>query len=181
MDEPADIGDVVRRGVIAEVQGRRARVRLDDGHETGWLPAPFVRCGAVKFWVRISVGEQVRLICPEGDVLQGAIGFSESYDDQPAPEAEGDLVVEFEDGAVIRYSLTDGLVAELPGKARVVAPGGLDLVADVAITGALTVSETIDAQGLIRSTDDVKAGDVSLASHKHGQVSAGQAKTGGPE
>lgn len=63
---------------------------------------------------------------------------------------------------------------------NIVAPGGLNITAPtVAITGAMTVTKTIDAQDKITSTVDVKAGNISLKTHVHPDPQGGT--TGAPQ
>lgn len=69
----------------------------------------------------------------------------------------------------------------------VVAPGGMHITAPtVLITGAVTVSEsieaqtTITAQGIMSSPTDVQTGTISLANHVHGGVVSGGSDTTGP-
>lgn len=64
---------------------------------------------------------------------------------------------------------------------NVVAPGGMNITAPVvSITGAVTVTREVTAQGIIASTNDVKVGAISLKTHKHSGVASGGSTTGLP-
>lgn len=190
MGDPAElerlIGDLVRVGVVAEVDLATARcaVRLDDEFVTEPLKWFAVRAGKTRRWSPPSVGEQVVLLCPEGDV-EGAFVLLGLYsDDFPAPSSDDVELIHFEDGAAIAYDpAAHALSAVLPagGTVDLVAPGGVTVLGDVTMTGKLTVQGEVEASGLVKSATDVKAGDISLKTHKHGQVAAGTAKTGAPE
>lgn len=58
---------------------------------------------------------------------------------------------------------------------RIVGSGGITLDGPVHATGAITADSTITAKG------DVKAGSISLQSHKHSGVQPGSGMTGGPQ
>jgi phage baseplate assembly protein gpV len=72
-------------------------------------------------------------------------------------------LIQFKDGAVLSYDPdSHALAFALPD-------GGT-----LALTGNLAVS------GKIEAGEDVTAAGISLKSHKHGQVQAGAAQSGGP-
>jgi phage baseplate assembly protein gpV len=80
-------------------------------------------------------------------------------------------LIQYEDGSAISYDPAAHVLtlALATGAAvRVVADGGARIEGDLHVTGAIT------ADG------DVKAGDISLTSHRHSGVSAGTAMTGAP-
>lgn len=64
---------------------------------------------------------------------------------------------------------------------RLVSPQKISLQApEIELQGAVNASSSVTAQGDISSQADVKAGSVSLKSHVHAGVLAGQASTGLP-
>ena len=169
-DIPATLGEL-RYGTIASVDLASARCTVAAGDLTSgpvrWIE---VRAGATRTWSPPTIGEQVLLICPEGDLAAGIVlrGIF-SAANPPAGNSLRELI-EFADGAVLAYDpQAQHLDIALPAGATVA------IVGDVAITGKLVVSETIAAAG------DVTGDGVSLAHHLHGQVQAGGAKTGQPE
>lgn len=178
-DIPADLSELIRFGSIASVDlgARRCTVLYgDEDDEDGGATTPPIRwiaprAGKTRKASPPSEGEQVVLLCPDGQ-LAGAVALLGLESDQfPLPvEGEADVSV-YEDGAKIGYDpVGHTLTAILPagGSALVDAPGGLVIRGPVTIEGKLTASE------------DVVGGGISLKSHKHGLVQAGTAQSGTP-
>lgn len=172
-------GDLIRMGAVHQVDlvTARCRVAITDDLVSGPLPW-LAFAGAFSVWAPPSLGEQVLVVCPEGDLAAGIVirgAYSETF---PA-NADTDVVhARMKDGSVIMYdpaahALTATLVAG--GTAAIVAPGGVTITGDVAITGNVVVT------GQITASDDVKAGSISLKTHKHGGVQGGGAVSGGPQ
>lgn len=179
-DDPNDtIGGLIRYGIVASVDLAAARITVTIGdietQPVRWLHGPH---GATRVWSPPSAGEQVLLICPEGDI-EGAIALrGVSFQSFPPVGDSTRELIKFEDGAVIAYDPdAHALEAVLPDGATVsiVAPGGVTIDADVRITGNLQVDGEIHADG------DIVADAISLKSHKHGGVQGGAAKTAVPE
>jgi len=174
-----ETGEMIRFGAVASVDLAARRITVDTG-DVVTAPIRWAggRAGATRTWSPPTVGEQVMLLCPEGDIAAGIALLGVSC--TAYPEAGDSLreLIQFGDGAVIAYDPeSHALEAVLPAGAtvRIVAPGGVTLEADVTIQGNLTVDGDIEASG------DVKAGDISLTDHVHGGVSAGGATTGAPQ
>ena len=173
---------VARLGLVAEVDLERARVRVDYDRDasgnpvqTGWLPWLAGMAGADRSWRPPSVGEQVAVLSPGGDLAGGIVlgSLYRSAHPAPASAATGHLV-EYRDGAVIAYdSDTHELRAALPEGAtvRLESPGGVSITGDVAVTGDLTVTGDIAAEGDVGAEGEVSAeGDVTAG----GEVSDGK-------
>jgi phage baseplate assembly protein V len=102
---------------------------------------------------------------PQGETTQ-ALALVGLYSEANPTPAHGPTLHrrQYPDGAVIdydhdRHSLTVTLPAG--GRVHLTAPGGVTILGDVAITGALQVS------GLINSDQDVTAAGISLVEHTH--------------
>lgn len=190
-DIPADLASMVRIGSVIDVDLAEARcvVRFGDPDdpEPGETPpirwlAP--RAGLTRIWSPPSIGEQVLLIAPDGQ-LGAAVAVMGIVQDAFPPLGNSETEqIEFADGARIEYDpALHALKAVLPagGTAQLDAPGGITLrgpvaiEGDVSITGAATVSQTLTAAA------DVIADGVSLKSHVHSGVSSGTAKTAPPD
>lgn len=178
-DDDAELGELIRFGTIAEVDLGAGRCIVAAGDVmTGpirWLQP---RAGKTRSWSPPSVGEQVILLAPEGE-LAGAIALlgMSSSEFPPAGDTLRELV-QFEDGTVVAYDPeAHRLDAHLcaGGQVLIIADGGVEIRGDVSITGNVQVTGQIDA------TVDVVAASISLKSHKHGGVQGGAAKTGAPE
>ena len=173
---------VVRLGLVAEVDLERARMRVDYDRDasgnpvqTGWLPWLAGMAGADRSWRPPSVGEQVAVLSPDGDLGGGIVLGSLYRSAHPAPAREATKhLVEYRDGAVVAYdSDTHELRAALPEGAtvRIESPGGVSIVGDVAVTGDLAVTGDIAAEGDVGAEGDVTAdGDVTAS----GEVSDGK-------
>lgn len=182
-DIPADASTLIRLGTIATVDLAAARctVRIGDPDEDDAVSPPVrwlaLRAGKTRRWSPPSEGEEVVLLCPDGQIGNGVALCGLFNDNFPAPADDETDVIEYEDGARIAYDpASHALTAVLPagGTASIEAPGGITLKGDVTIDG------TLHASGQIDSDADVQAAGISLKNHKHGNVQAGAAQTGTP-
>jgi len=134
------------------------------------------RAGKVALWAPPSPGEQVLVICPEGDLEQGVVLGSLFSDANPAVASALAYVLEYLEGAALTYDPeTHDVTLDVPGKVTLKAGGGFLLEGDLVLKG------DVDLQGRLQSTGDVVAGDISLKSHRHGGVDAGTSLSGGPQ
>lgn len=177
-EDDADLGELIRFGTIAEVDLAVGRCIVSAGDIlTGpirWLQG---RAGGTRHWSPPTPGEQVLLLCPEGD-LAGAVALLGLSSDQFPPAGDSlREILAFLDGAQISYDPEEHhLAAHLPAGAKVtiVADGGVAIQGDVSIAGNVQVT------GQIEATEDVVGAGVSLKGHRHGGVQAGAAQTGEP-
>ena len=143
------IENLIRLGTVAEVQVEPPRVRVKTGNvTTAWRPWFALRAGADREWDPPTVGEQVILFSPSGNLAQGVALTGLFSDANPANgDREGLHRRTYRDGAVIEYdSIAKHLRATLPGTAEVVAAGDINIssggniqitaTGDIAITGA---------------------------------------------
>lgn len=149
------------------------------------------RSGKDKTWDPPSVGEEVIVFSPCGELGLG-IAIGGFYNDaNPAPSADPNLKLRmFEDGCVISYDIaTHHLAAILPGggQATLTADGGVTVNGNTTINGNLqvngsqTVTGTSLAKGSLTCEGDVKASGISLKTHTHSGVQTGGGNTGGPQ
>ena len=184
-DIPGRLGELIRFGTVASVDLAGARITVEIGDITTapirWLTGA---SGGTRSWSAPVVGEQLLVPAPEGD-LAGAVALRGVICDPfpPAGNSTRDLV-QFADGAVLAYDPgAHALEAVLPAGAPVsiVAPGGVNIRADVRIQGDLDIDGAVRATGIVTSDADVTAGSISLKSHRHAGVQAGGSKTAVPE
>jgi phage baseplate assembly protein V len=197
------IENLIRPGVIAQVQHTPLRVRVATGGLlTGWLMVFAPRAGEDREWDPPSVGEQCLVLCPSGNPEQGfaLVGL---YGEQfPAPD---DSLTRhrrsYRDGAVIEYdTATHQLRAALPdgGTFELIATGGSRIVGPVRIEGTLHATEAVSTDSTLHATDaistdagitavedittdaDVLAGDISLTKHRTSGVLPGNGTSGVP-
>lgn len=189
-DIPADLASLIRIGTVLSVDLAEARciVRFGDPDDpepaqTGPIRWLSPRAGLTRVWSPPSVGEQVLLLCPDGQIGAGIAITGIVQDAFPPLGNSTAEMIEFADGAKVSYDPdAHELVAVLPagGKVDVTADGGIILrgpvtiIGDTTIEGAVAVSETVTAE------EDVIGGGISLKTHKHGQVASGASLSGAP-
>lgn len=124
-DIPGKIGDVIRLGLVASVDLGAGLAVVTCG-EIDSPPCPWVElAGSFRSWRPPSEGEQVLLVCPEGDIAGGIVLrglFSNSF---PAPASDEDHQLFGPDGLVIKLT-GDGIEITAPGD--VIVHG--DVIAD---------------------------------------------------
>lgn len=180
--DSGEIEEMIRFGTIAEVDLATGRCVVDTGDvQTSNVRWQEVRAGDTRTWSPPTVGEQVILLCPGGEI-DGAIALRGVHQDAfPPAGASLRELIQFKDGAVLAYDPEAHVLdAALPagGTVNIIATGGVLIDATdggVLIKGDLTVEGKIDATG------DVKAGSVSLQEHKHTGVQPGGGLTGKPQ
>jgi phage baseplate assembly protein V len=147
--------NLVQLGTVAEADYSAARVRVKLGElVSAWLPWTSSRAGGDRTWSAPEVGEQVCVLCPDGDpaggVVLGAI-FS-AANGAPANAATVARTT-YADGAVIEYDRgAHRLTANLPAGATInlVSDGGITIDASDGgcyLTGALTVTGLVTCLG----------------------------------
>jgi len=160
----AEIGDMQRRianmfrvGKVAEVERDTARVKVQFGDAvTAWLPWMTGRAGAVRDWNPPSVGEQVCVCSPMGEIEAGFVMFGSINTTANAAPTSGENVY--------RIDVPSGGTFEI----RV---GGATLTFS---GGKITTNCNVETSA------DVKAGTISLKNHTHVHTSPEPAPTGAP-
>lgn len=186
------LANLIRYGTVASIDADAARVTVKTGGVvTKPLPWLSTRAGRVRAWNPPSVGEQVMVLSPNGDLAAG-VAFPALFSNalpKPDDATADNVVVAFDDGAVLLYDMATHLLkASLPagGRVEAIAPGGFKLTGDVDIDGKLHVSDavtldnTLHADQDITSDGDVKAGSINLTNHVHDKVQPGPAVSGKP-
>jgi len=172
-DTPTDPDQLLRFGVVASVDlgAARCTVTLDQGVTTPplrWLES---RMGATRVWSPPSVGEQVMLLCPAGEIGGGVVLRGLPSDAIPPAGDSSRELIRFADGAVFAYDPEGHALAfTLPAGAttNIISDGGLAITGDITLTGTLTASA------------DVLADGVSLKNHRHTAVQPGSGSSGAP-
>lgn len=187
------IGDLVRLGRVASVDlaARRCTVEIGD-ITSGPVRWKAERSGKTRKSSPPSVGEQAILLSPDGEIGLGVALVGIESDEFPGPDDQDRDYTVYVDGAVIMYDPTvHRLEVTLPagGVAEITAPGGVIINAESGVTvnanagvdvnGDLRVTGKISATGDISTDADVKAGPITLKTHKTSQVQPGTG-VGGP-
>lgn len=103
--------NLIRLGTVSDVShGNPARVRVATGGlQTNWLPWREQRAGRTTTWDPPTIGEQVIILAPGGD-LTGAIVLSGIHSDAipPPSTSAAETVTQYPDGAVTKYDHESG-------------------------------------------------------------------------
>lgn len=185
--------DLIRFGVIAEVDLSAGRCVVAIGDILS-APLPWLcpRASAEAdeggepdvVWDPPAKGEQVMVLSAEGDLSAGLVLAGVPSDSVLGQlgDARGRAVFfrRFRDGSTILFDPeAHELAVELvdPGKARLIAPGGVEITGDVKIIGKLETTDDVTVDGTVKASKDVIAKDISTVGHRH---PAGQPFTGKP-
>ncbi|WP_069337165.1 phage baseplate assembly protein V [Sphingobium yanoikuyae] len=172
MSDAAGLDEMLRFGTIASLDLAAARCVVEIGDVLS-TPIPWIeqRAGKTSTWSPPSVGEQVILLCPGGDLAAGVVMRGIYSDAMPAPGNSLRELIRYKDGAEISYDPeTHALEVNLPDGANVtiVAQGGIGMIGDLYVSGT------------IHASDDVVTNGISLKNHKHAGVQAVAAQTSAP-
>lgn len=187
--------NLVRKGTVLAVDHDAELCRVECGDlQTNWIHWLSLAAGETRDWNPPTVGEQVLVLCPGGEMADGVVLRGISSDDNPAPSHKPSTHTRtYPDGARIEYDHeAHALVATLPGGATVLleAPGSVTVktsnatveadkvlvkaseitldAATTSCTGKLAVTGDVTAGG------DVKAGAISLRNHTHADSGKGK-------
>jgi phage baseplate assembly protein V len=147
--------NLIRFGTIAAVQMVPPRVQVLTGTlTTAWLPWINPRAGEDREWNPPTVGEQVLLLSPSGQLANGVAITGLFSDLIPANgDREGLHRSTYRDGAVIEYdSIAKHLRATLPGTAEVTAVGNVSVTTQAALSATATGDITLTSSANITIT-----------------------------
>jgi phage baseplate assembly protein V len=139
--------NVVMLGQIMAIDAEHHQVQVKLSFESPWLPWLTHRAGRdTTFWAP-DVGEQVLILCPQGNVALGVVLPALYQNRFPAPTTDPNQYhLHFSDGAHICYDkTTHQLTMTLPaaGQLNITAPGGINLTGNLTVTGDISASQTI--------------------------------------
>jgi phage baseplate assembly protein V len=166
-DDPDALSNLIRLGVVHELIGASVIVSIG---EILTPPLPWLSLsGGWNLWAPPSVGSQVVVFSPDGDIEAGFIINGLYSNLFSAHEAGPNFKLTAPDSALFEYdTAAHQLMINLAsGIAKLIASGGFEITGPVKITGNL------DVTGNINATEDIKAGNISLKTHKHGGVTTG--------
>lgn len=158
--------NLIRFGTIAAVQMKPPRVKVLTGTlTTAWLPWLSPRAGEDREWNPPTVGEQVLLLSPSGQLANGAAITGLFSEHIPANGNRAGLHrTTYRDGAVIEYdSIAKHLRATLPGTAELTAVGDVSVTTEAALSATATGDITLISSANITIT---AAGNVAIRGAK---------------
>ena len=185
-DIPADPAQIARIGRVLSVdlaEGTCIVALGDPDSDDGEMespPIPFAapRAGDTRVWLPPSVGEQVLLFCPEGDLAMAVALGGLWSDSNPAPGSSARALIHFGDEGTFAYDPENHHAdIDLPAGATLAinAQGGVTITGPVSIDGDVTVTGTLTA------SEDVVGGGKSLKTHRHTAVQPGGGLSGAPQ
>jgi phage baseplate assembly protein V len=83
------VANLIRIGKIAEADGAHVKVQIGKV-QTNWLPIVSM-AGDTNIWIPITVGEQVAVVSPYGEMAQSFVIRSLHYNKYAAPENKDDI------------------------------------------------------------------------------------------
>lgn len=200
------INNLIRYGTIAEIDHDAVRVRVRSGDAlTDWIRWQEQRAGKTRTWNPPSLGEQVVLLAPGGELRAASVLMSLNTRATPPPSADPNVtMIELPDGAIIRYDHgANHLQATLPGTASIktkgdvvvdtdasltaTAAGGATINANVVLNGNLTLNgnlsqpsgQTATMAGDVKFTGTVTSNGKDISSHhKHDRIQRGGDQSG---
>ncbi|MGY2155762.1 phage baseplate assembly protein V [Pseudomonas tolaasii] len=177
--------NLIRFGVIAAVQMEPPRVQVKTGTlTTAWLPWLALRAGSDREWDPPTIGEQVILFSPSGQLANGIVVTGVYSEHIPANANRAGLHRRtYADGTVIEYdSMAHHLNATLAdgGTTNLISRGGINLVGDITHQGDYFQTGNQTVTGRVDVSIDVVAAGVSLVKHPHTGVKAGGDQSGVP-
>ena len=149
-------------------------------HGIRWLES---RSGGTRTWSPPSVGEQIIILCPSGDIA-GAIALrGVPSGARPYPGNTERELIDFADGTVIAYDPAAHLFEILAGagQVKVIAAGGVSIEGPTSIKGDVSIEGDVALQGTLSASDDVVADGKSLKSHRHPGITRGGAISDPPQ
>jgi phage baseplate assembly protein V len=176
------IGLIIER----DLANAAVRVKIDDDYETDWLPWRTSRAGSTRTWSPPSLGEQVAVICPYGDI-EGAYVDTGLYSDDVAPPTDRDVdLIDFADGARVEYdAAAHHMKITLPAGGQVTLTADSDVTINaqggLTINGPVTINGDLTTNGKATITDDATIGGIGFLDHTHDKVKTGTDVSGKPQ
>ena len=171
------IENMIRFGLIAEVDYANAKAKVKCGQIlTDFLPFVTLRTGTTKTWSPPTVDEQCILLAMSGELNTACI-LTGLYTQNSPSKNQDEHIIEFADGAVIKYDQKSGQLEVTGIKSAVInAADHIEITVP-----KVTINGDVQVNGSIKSTGDQVAGSISQIKHIHGGVMGGPGTTGKPQ
>ena len=172
-------------GTVREISGGKVRVQIGD-NLTDWIPYASGRSGGVKIWNPPSIGEQVQVTSPTGELESAYASGSIPSADNPNPSDNLNApAIHMPDGAVFSYDHENSILTfSLPANSQINMIGkGITL--NVQYCNINSENSTINGENhTINSTEINLNGNVTIngkpyLQHNHLNVKSGLDQSGG--
>lgn len=174
------IANLIRVGEVTETDftdpdAPRVKVAVS-GFESDWLPFGAKRAGSTKTWSPLSIGEQVVILSPYGDLGQAIIVCSLYSSANTAPSSSGSLDKEtYPDGTTISYDSASHTLNATIDSTTITADRG-----QIAL-GVGGVKFVITAGGIDMQGGQVTHNGKNIGSdHAHSGIQRGSQNSDGP-
>jgi phage baseplate assembly protein V len=154
------ISNLIRIGVVVGVDLDAPAVTVDAGGMlSDWLPWGAGRAGAVRKWSPPTIGEEVLVFSPYGDMTQAVIIMALYQDTFPAPSNSATVeMTQYPDGSTVSYdSASNTLTVDVAASGNVIVNcqhatvnSDVDInlnTPDTFCSGNLTVAKMLTYQG----------------------------------
>lgn len=163
--------NIIRIGTVAEIDYAARRVRVESGELlTGWLKWRAGRAGQTRTWDPPTIGEQVMILSPSGELANGIVLPSIYCDEFDAPSGNRDEhTVRYPDGAQVTYNHATGALHATGIRTATIEAADLITLdtPEVFVTGTV-IADRVISHGVV------------LHSHTHVGVTPGNSNTGVP-
>lgn len=184
--------NIVRIGTIADVDvsdTQAPRVRVQDGDLlTTWLPFGALRAGTARVWSVPTVGEQVIMLSPSGELASAVVFGSLFCAGVQAPSTNPkDHIIDFADGTRISHNDATGAMVFMGMRTLLLQASESVTVETATMRTTATNSITNDTPAtslngtVTHAGDKLQSNGVVLHTHTHSGVLPGPARTGGPQ
>ena len=168
------VGEVIDKD-FSDPDAPRVKVAVS-GFESDWLPFGADRAGHTKTWSPLSVGEQVLILSPYGDLGQAVIVCSLYSESNPAPSSGGNVEkTVFHDGTIISYDSVSHTLNATIGGTTITADRGQIALGVGGVTFVITAGG-LDIQGGQLTHNGKNIG----SDHAHSGIQRGSANSDGP-
>lgn len=115
------VNNLIRIGTIVEVDHQKARARVKTGgNTTGWQKWVTLRAGTTTEWSPPTVGEQVVLLSPGGDLAQAVILVGLFTSNAPSQSPDEHKRVYPDGGMFIYDHKKKELLVDIPSKVNII-------------------------------------------------------------
>lgn len=172
---------LIRKGTVSAVDHDKETCRVAIGDlESNWIRWQSLAAGDTTDWNPPTVGEQVIVLSPGGELADGIVLRGITTDEKPAPSHKPSAHTrKYPDGAVVEYDhATHALAVTLPAGATVLlqAPGSVT----VTTAGAATVEAdqvtvkaatgiTLDTPN-VTCTNELTVNGIKFTKHVHAET-----------
>ena len=157
VDMQRRLNNLIRIGTVVETTETRLKIKLGD-NITGWLPWLTQRTGDCQTWWKPSVGEQVMVLSPSGELNNGVVLPALYTKNQPSLNPNEHLTM-YKDGTTVSYDYAlKKLSVKCVGDIEVTAAKTLmaDIIGSVTVKGAQTLNVNFVGNVDIKTPAQVK-------------------------